>query len=90
MTRTARDAEPADAVACAAIYAPYVLDTAVTFEIEPPDAAELARRIAAAAARHAWLVLEDDGRIAGYAYGGSWVRLARRADVSTERVTVSP
>ena len=60
----------ADAVACAAIYAPYVRDTAVTFETEPPDTAEFARRIAAATARHAWLVLEDDGRVTGYAYGG--------------------
>jgi len=70
MTRTVRDAVAADAAACAAIYAPYVLDTAVTFEVEPPDAAELARRITTAAERHAWLVLEDDARVVGYAYGG--------------------
>ena len=70
MTRIVRDGMEADAVACAAIYAPYVRDTAVTFETEPPDAAEFARRIAAATARHAWLVLEDDGRVTGYAYGG--------------------
>jgi len=70
MTRVVRDATAADAGACAAIYAPYVRDTAVTFEVEPPDTAEVARRIAAAAARHAWLVLEDDGRVTGYAYGG--------------------
>ena len=70
MTRTVRDATPDDAAACAAIYAPYVRETAVTFETEPPDAAEFARRIAAAAARYAWLVLEDDGRVTGYAYGG--------------------
>jgi phosphinothricin acetyltransferase len=30
----------------------------------------MARRIAAAADRHAWLVLEDGGRVVGYAYGG--------------------
>ena len=70
MTRIVRDGMEADAVACAAIYAPYVRDTAITFETEPPDAAEFARRIAAATARHAWLVLEDDGRVTGYAYGG--------------------
>jgi L-amino acid N-acyltransferase YncA len=70
MTRVVRDATGADAGACAAIYAPYVRDTAVTFETEPPDPAEFARRIAAATARHAWLVLEDDGRVTGYAYGG--------------------
>jgi phosphinothricin acetyltransferase len=60
-----RSATPADAAACAAIYAPYVTDTAISFETEPPSADELAGRIAAA---HEWLVLEDDGRVAGYAY----------------------
>jgi L-amino acid N-acyltransferase YncA len=70
MTMTVRDATPDDAAACAAIYAPYVRDTAITFETEPPDAAEFARRIAAAIARHAWLVLLDEGRVTGYAYGG--------------------
>ena len=69
MTMTVRDATPDDAATCAAIYAPYVRDTAVTFETEPPDAKEFARRIAAATAKHAWLVLVDDGRITGYAYG---------------------
>jgi phosphinothricin acetyltransferase len=65
-----RDATSADAVACAEIYAPYVTDTAITFEIEPPSAAELAQRIDAASSSYAWLVLEDDGRVVGYAYGG--------------------
>jgi L-amino acid N-acyltransferase YncA len=67
-----RDATVADAGACAAVYAPYVLGTAITFELEPPSAAEMARRIAAAQERHAWVVLEDDGRVAGYAYGGPY------------------
>lgn len=70
MTRTVRAATPDDASHCAAIYAPYVRDTAITLEVEPPEAAELARRIAAATERYAWLVLEDDGRVTGYAYGG--------------------
>jgi L-amino acid N-acyltransferase YncA len=64
-----RPATPADAGACAAIYAPYVTGTAISFEDEPPTAVEMAGRIAAAAERHAWLVLEDRDRIAGYAYG---------------------
>jgi L-amino acid N-acyltransferase YncA len=66
---TIRDATGRDGQACAAIYAPYVTDSAVSFELEPPGAAEMARRIAAAADRHAWLVLEDGGRVVGYAYG---------------------
>jgi L-amino acid N-acyltransferase YncA len=65
-----RPGSTADAAACAAIYAPYVQGTAISFETEPPDAAGMAARIAASAERHAWLVLEEGGRVAGYAYGG--------------------
>jgi L-amino acid N-acyltransferase YncA len=65
-----RDATDDDAAACARIYAPYVTDTVITFESEPPTAAEFAERIAAARRTHAWLVLEDDGNVVGYAYGG--------------------
>ena len=64
-----RDATERDAPACAAIYAPYVTDTAVSFELEPPTAADMAGRIAAARNRHAWLLLEEAGRVVGFAYG---------------------
>jgi L-amino acid N-acyltransferase YncA len=59
-----------DADACAAIYAPYVRDTAITFETEAPSAAEMGARIAAALDGHEWLVLEstDTGGVIGYAY----------------------
>lgn len=67
-----RAATEADASACAAIYAPYVLETAITFELEPPSPAGMAERISAAARRHAWVVLEDGGRVVGYAYGGAF------------------
>lgn len=63
-----RDATSADGAACAAIYAPYVTGTVITFEAEPPTAAEMAERIAAAQRAHAWVVLEDAGRVVGYAY----------------------
>lgn len=65
-----RDATADDAAACAAIYAPYVIDTAITFEYEPPTAPAMADRIAAAQRSHAWLVLEDDRQVVGYAYAG--------------------
>src|SRR5262245_35647169 len=63
-------AEAGDAVACAAIYAPYVRDTAITFEWDPPSDEEMAERIAASRRTHAWLVAELDGAVVGYAYGG--------------------
>jgi L-amino acid N-acyltransferase YncA len=65
-----RPATAADAVACAAIYTPYVEDTVISFEVQAPDAEEMGRRIEEALRAHAWLVLEDDGRVVGYAYGG--------------------
>ncbi|GAA2739999.1 GNAT family N-acetyltransferase [Terrabacter aerolatus] len=65
-----RDATADDAGACAAIYAPYVTGTTVTFETEAPDGDEMARRIARAQSRHAFLVLEEDGAVVGYAYAG--------------------
>ncbi|WP_116247354.1 GNAT family N-acetyltransferase [Nocardiopsis sp. FIRDI 009] len=65
-----RDATPDDAHACAAIYAPYTTDTAITFELTPPAPQEMAQRISAAQHHHAWLVLEEDDRVLGYAYAG--------------------
>lgn len=64
-----RPATSADAARCAEIYAPYVTDNWVSFELDPPDAAEMARRIENYGASHGWLVAEVDGKIAGYAYG---------------------
>ncbi len=71
-----RDATEADAEACAAIYSPYVTKTAVSFEVEPPTAEQMALRISRAQQRHAWLVLEVDGRVAGYAYGQAFAERA--------------
>lgn len=64
-----RAATADDAPACASIYRPYVTDTAITFESQPPTAEQMAARIAAASRGHAWLVAEDTGRVVGYAYG---------------------
>src|SRR5215468_1287802 len=60
-----------DAMAVAEIYAPYVRDTTVTFEVDPPDADVMARRIADALDMYPWLVAENsDGHVVGYAYAG--------------------
>jgi L-amino acid N-acyltransferase YncA len=58
-----------DAAAIAAIYAPYVTDTTITFELYAPDAAAMAERIATVTRMHPWLVAEEDGAVLGYAYG---------------------
>lgn len=66
---TIRLATPHDAPALAAIYAPIVAHTATSFEDVPPDAGEMARRLAATLPAHPWLVA-DDGEVLGYAYAG--------------------
>ncbi len=76
MTLTIRDALAEDAGACASIYRPYVCDTAITFENEPPTVPEMARRIEAAVGSHAWLVAEIDDQVIGYAYGGPFAARA--------------
>jgi L-amino acid N-acyltransferase YncA len=82
-----RDADPGrDAAACLEIYAPYVSETPVSFEEEVPSLAEFAERMRAMQATHPWLVFEDEGRVAGYAYGT--VHRARAAYRWTAEVTV--
>jgi L-amino acid N-acyltransferase YncA len=78
-----RDACEADARACAEIYAPYVTDSAISFESEPPQSGVMARRIADAVRTHAWLVLEEQDQVIGYAYGGPF-RSRRAYDWSCE------
>ncbi|MBV9048780.1 MAG: N-acetyltransferase [Solirubrobacterales bacterium] len=64
-----RQADPSrDAAACAAIYAPYVLEGVASLEVQAPDEREMAKRIERISRTHAWLVAELDGAIAGYAY----------------------
>ena len=63
-----RSATPDDAAALAAIYAPYVRDTAITFEYEPPTVEEFRRRIEHVLSKYSYLVAESDGAIIGYAY----------------------
>ena len=61
-------AEPAHAAAIAAIYAPNVTGSTVSFEQVAPDAEEMRRRVVATLAHAPWLVLEAGGEVAGYAY----------------------
>ena len=52
----------------AAIYAPFVTGSATSFEYSPPDAAEMAARIASALAYAPYLVSEAGDGILGFAY----------------------
>ena len=61
-----RDAKETDAKAIQAIYAPYVEQTAVTFEYHVPSEEEFRRRIETVKKKYPWIVMEVDGRIVGY------------------------
>jgi L-amino acid N-acyltransferase YncA len=78
-----RSSTDADVAVIADIYSHYVRQTTSTFEIDPPDAAEIARRRADIRERRLpHLVAEVEGVVAGYAYAVPYrPRLAYRFTV---------
>ncbi len=78
-----RPATPADIPAIAAIYGRAVRDGTASWEIDPPDEAEMLRRHEAIlAGGYPYLVAERDGRLLGYAYASAYrPRPAYRATV---------
>ena len=73
-----------DAEALLAIYAPYVEQTAITFEYDVPTVDEFRQRIEDVSRHYPWIVAADGGRIAGYAYASAFKeRAAYRWAVET-------
>lgn len=70
MSMTIRTARPADAEQLLAIYAPYVKDTAITFEYELPSIGEFSARIENTLKKYPYFVAETGGEIVGYVYAG--------------------
>lgn len=68
-----RPAHPADLAAVTAIYDHAVRHGTASFELDPPDQSEIARRYdGLRAGGYPYLVAEADGAIAGYAYAGPY------------------
>ncbi|MDO4437366.1 MAG: GNAT family N-acetyltransferase [Coriobacteriaceae bacterium] len=67
-----RSAREEDAPALAAIYAPYVRDTAITFEYVAPTPGEFAARMRNTMAFYPYVVAESNGKIVGYAYASTF------------------
>ena len=67
-----RPVKAGDDEAIAAIYNPFVAETTVTFEEEAVSAAQIRERIGHTTATHPYLVLEEEGRVAGYAYASAF------------------
>ncbi len=82
---TIRLAAPADAAAIQAIYAPFVRETIISFEYDPPSVAEIRQRMVKVQPQFPWLVSMRQGTVVGYAYASTHSeRLAYQwsADVS--------
>ena len=67
--RTVRESDIPDLLA---IYAPYVLNTAITFEYEVPSVEEFQRRVQKTLLKYPYLVLVEEGKILGYAYASTY------------------
>ena len=67
-----RPVSESDAPQLAAIYAPYVAQTAITFEYTVPSAEEFAQRIRKTLEFYPYLAAERDGVLLGYAYAGTF------------------
>ena len=68
MTAVIRAANEADAEQILAIYGPIVTQTAISFEVVPPDLDEMRTRISNTLTRFPWLVYSEGDRVLGYAY----------------------
>ena len=66
-----RMATVADVPQILEIYAPYILETAISFEYTVPTREEFTQRFLTITAQFPWLVWEEAGKILGYAYGSA-------------------
>lgn len=81
-----RVATEEDAESIQRIYAPYVENTAVTFEYDVPSVDEFRRRIANTLKEYPYLVAVEQERMVGYAYASSFH--ARAAYKHTAEVSI--
>lgn len=68
-----RPASLEDAAAILAVYTPYVEQTAITFEWDPPSLVEFRGRMERILETHPFLAAEREGELLGYAYTGPFV-----------------
>jgi phosphinothricin acetyltransferase len=68
-----RVANVKDAPRLLEIYTHYVLHTAISFEIDPPSLEEFTSRMETIQQKYPYLVVVEDGKIMGYAYGQTFI-----------------
>lgn len=81
-----RAASPDDAAELLEIYAPYVRETAISFECEVPPLEEFRERITATLARYPYIAAVSGGVLLGYAYCGAFS--ARAAYAHSAEATI--
>lgn len=69
---TIRNATPQDAEKLVEIYAPYVEQTAITFEYEVPSVEEFRKRMESVLEKYPYLIAEIDDEIAGFIYANTF------------------
>lgn len=70
-----RLAHKSDVASLVALYAPYVENTAITFECQIPSAEEFTDHIEKTLKKYPYLVAEENGEIFGYAYVSTYDNL---------------
>lgn len=91
MSITIRPAQEADLAAITAIYADAVRHGTASYELEPPDLAEMRRRFSALVeAGYPTLTAELDGRVAAYAYAGPFRTRPAYRFTAEDSVYVAP
>ena len=80
-----RMATPDDAEKILAVYAPYIMETGITFEYEVPTVEAFRGRIENVLKKYPYLVAERNGEIIGYSYANP---LGERAAFSRAAETV--
>ncbi len=85
-----RPATVADAAEIQRIYAPFVRETAISFEEVPPSVDEMAGRITSTLKSHPWLVAVDDGKVCGYVYASAHRERAAYRYSSDTTVYIAP
>lgn len=80
-----------DAPAIAEIYGPFVTSTDITFEVIPPSAEEMARRLTAFTSVVPGFLMEDDGGIvAAYCYAHPWKSFPAYSTTLETTIYVAP
>ncbi len=72
MSINVRPVQISDADFCLRLYSKYVVDSAVSFELEAPSLEEFSNRIETISKRFPYLIAEESGSAVGYAYASAY------------------